>query len=184
MLRNKNKRLQLKTKNAYLMIEILISLVIFSVAIIALVSLQISSYSSVQSSSSRTIATNYAYDMADKMRSNKTGVISGAYLSGTTGTDNNCRSVNYNTVHAAVACTPAQMAQDDLREFTSQVATSLPSGAAVICLDSQKSQGTPTTPNCDGTGNAYVIKIFWKDSISKKMGTNDGYAQVILGAQL
>lgn len=179
--------LKIKTKG-YLMVEILIALVIFSIAIIALLSLQLVSNSGSQSSSTRLMANNYAYDMIDKMRSNQSAVIAGLYLNyniGTNaGTDNNCRSINFNTLHTAVNCNSAQIAQDDLKEFSNQITSTLPQGKAVICLDSKKNQGTPTIPNCDGLGNEYVIKIYWKDRLSKLLNKNDGFSQVIIGSDI
>ena len=170
-------------KNGYLLIETMVSVLIFSIALIGLVSLQVASYSSTQGSSFRSIATNFANDMADKMRANRQGVLAGSYI-GIAGANNGCRNVNYNAVNSAVVnCTPAQMAQDDLEELTTE-ATMLPQGAAVVCLDSAMSQGTPSAPNCDNAGSTYVIKIFWKDTRSKLISTNSGYSQVIVGVQL
>lgn len=160
----------------------MISIIVFSVAMIGLMALQVVSMSSAQSSGYRMTATSYAYDLIDKMKSNKDAVTAGTYLTGSY-SNNSCRSVNYNTVNTVVACNSTQMAKDDLQEFYSEVA-SLPNGQAVVCLDSQQSPGTPTAPNCDGLGNDYVIKIFWKDSRSQLIGTNSGYSQLVVGAQL
>lgn len=172
---------KIKSKNkGYLMIEVLVSLVIFSTSLIALLSLQVNSLSSNQSASYRSVATNYANDMLEKMRSNKDSVINGSYTS-VSDQNRSCRDVNFNSVNTVTDCTTTFMAQDDIREFKSEVASSLPQGEAVICLDSSQSQGTPTTPNCDGLGSLYVVKIFWKDSRGKLIGTNSGYSQVIVG---
>jgi type IV pilus assembly protein PilV len=172
---------KIKYKSGYLLIEVMISVLIFSIALIGLVTLQIASYSSTQGASYRSMATNFASDMADKMRANKQGFIAGAYLG--SGANNGCRTINFNTVNGAVVnCTPSQMAQDDLLELKSEVSM-LPQGAAVVCLDSSQAQGTPSAPNCDGLGTVYAIKIFWKDTRSKVLNLNSGYSQVIVGVQ-
>lgn len=172
----------LKTKNAYIMIETLIAIIVFSVAMIGLLSLQLVSLNSTQSSGNRVSATNYAYDLVDKMRSNQDGAGFDYYIAGVKA-NNSCRATNYNTTNTVINCNSQQMAQDDLQEFFSEVAT-LPNGTAIVCLDSQKSQGTPTAPNCDGLGTAVVIKIFWKDSSSKAIASNDGFSQLIVGAEI
>lgn len=172
----------LKKQKGYLMIEILVSLVIFSIAIVSLVSLQINSYSSVQDSSLRNIAVNASYELFDKMRANKDAVISGAYLGN--GVDNKCKDVNFNTIHGSNNCNFSQMAQDDLKEFFDTIELSLPKGKAVICIDSSKSKGTPLLSNCDGLGNEYVVKVFWKNNITQKLNTNSGYSQVIIGTKI
>lgn len=184
---NKNKKHIIfnnkKKKNGYLMIEVLVSLIIFSTSLISLLSLQLSSYTSSQSAGYRSIATNYANDLLEKMRANKDSVLNGSYTSATA-TNNNCRSVNFNTTNTVADCTSTLMAQDDLKEFTTQVAANLPQGSGVVCLDSSQAQGTPSAPNCDGLGKNYVIKIFWKDNASKALNKNSGYSQVIIGANL
>ena len=172
----------LKTKNAYIMIETLIAIIVFSVAMIGLLSLQLVSLNSTQNSGNRVTATNYAYDLIDKMRSNQDGAGFDYYLAGVKA-NNGCRATNYNTTQSTVNCNSQQMAQDDLQEFFAQVA-SLPNGQAIVCLDSQKSPGTPTSPNCNNLGTAVVIKIFWKDSSSKAIASNEGFSQLIVGAEI
>lgn len=182
---NKNKiniSKKIKIKNAYILIETMIAIIIFSVAMVGLLFLQVKGMNSSQSSGYRTLASNYAYDLMDKMRSNRDGVLAGNYIA-TSGVNNSCRSTNYNINNLVIICNTAKMAQDDLFEFFSEV-TSLPNGSAIICLDSSRSSGTPTNPNCDGLGNDIVIKIFWKNSATEVSGLNSGYSQVIIGAQL
>lgn len=178
-LNNKNK----KNTSGYLMIEILIALIIFSSALIGLIALQLKSYTSTQGSGYRSMAINYANDLFDKMRANKTAANNNSYSS-LSGTNNSCRSVNYNTTNTVASCNSQQLAQDDLQEFKTQVSSTLPQGVGIVCIDSSLAQGTPTAPNCDGVGNSYAVKIFWKDSRSKEMGKNSGYSQVVIGGQI
>lgn len=182
-LNKNNKNMKFKNNNGYLMIEVLIGLVIFSGALVGLMALQLHSYTSTQSAGYRSVATNYANDLLDKMRANKAAANNKLYSS-VTPANNACRSVNFNTTNTAVNCNSTQIAQDDLQEFNNQVTGSLPQGAAVVCIDSSLAQGTPTTPNCDGIGNSYAIKIFWKDSRSKLVSRNSGYSQVVIGGTI
>lgn len=170
-------------QNGFLMIEVLIALIIFSICLIGLLALELNSYASTQGASSRSIATNYANDFMDKVRANKDGFINGSYTS-LSAANNSCRSVSYNTINTATACTSNQMAQDDLNELINEVKNSLPQGAVVVCNDSSLAQGTPTAANCNNTAGYIAVKIFWKDKNSKFMGLNSGYSQVIVGGQL
>lgn len=176
-------QLNIKKKKGYLMIEVLITLVIFSTSLIALIALQLNAFSSTQSASYRSIATNYANDLLEKMRANRDSSLNGAYTLAKA-TNNSCRNINFNTVNELSSCTSLQMAQDDLKEFNTQVSANLPQGMAIVCIDSSQSQGTPTKPNCDGLGNLYTVKIFWKDTRSKIINTNSGYSQVIIGGRI
>jgi type IV pilus assembly protein PilV len=176
--------LKIKKSNGYLMIEVLIATLVFAMVSATLLLLQIKTTGSSSNSSNRTMAVAYANELADKMRANRNGAISGYYNAGVKA-NNSCKVVNYSTVSSSVSsCTTQQMAQDDLMETNSSVTNTLPAGNFVVCLDSAKSLGTPTAPNCDGAGSEYVIKIFWKDSSSKLLGINSGYAQATVGVQL
>jgi type IV pilus assembly protein PilV len=176
---------QIKPNNqrGYLMVEVLVCLLIFSTAMIALIALQLNAFTSNQSASNRAIAINYANDLLEKMRANKEGVINGSYVS-LAPSNGKCRSVNFNTTNTAIDCVSSVMAQDDLTEFNSQVASSLPRGKGIVCIDSAQSKGTPTNPNCDNLGNTHVIKIFWRDKSSKDLGRNNGYSQVVIGGNI
>lgn len=170
----------LKTKSqGYLMIEVLVMVVIFSISIITLTLLQTKSSAGVNSSNYRGIAINYSQNLFDKIRANKAGLVNGSYLTGTM-TNNSCESFD-DTVSS---CSATQLAQNDLFYFNATVVATLPAGAWVLCIDSLNAQGTPTSPNCNGVGNNYVVKIFWKDKLSKAINTNSGYSQVIIGTQI
>lgn len=61
------------------LIEVLVALLILSIGILGLASLQTASLSFNTSSAQRTQATVLAYDMADRMRANRQAAIAGAY---------------------------------------------------------------------------------------------------------
>jgi type IV pilus assembly protein PilV len=144
--------------SGFSLIEVLIALVVFSVGLLGVAGLQVSGLRANHSSALRSQTTYLAYDMADRMRANLQGVNDGNYnnLSGVPG-DPGCVSSG---------CTPALMAQDDLREWNLANSTNLPSGSGAVCLDSTPNDGTPTAIACDGLGTAYAIKIWWSDDKS------------------
>lgn len=179
----------LKNKG-FLMIEILILLVIFSIIGITLYEFSTKSSSSINNNQYRTVAISLANEAFEKMRANQSGLNNGLYLTyfndAAIGTkvDNSCKEVNYNVIHAASACSYSKLAQDDLIELDRAVGDMLPQGKIFICKDSVKSLGNQTDPNCDDQGDDYVVKIFWKDATSKSINQNNGFSQVIVGGTI
>lgn len=176
-----------KKNKGFLMIEVLILLVIFSVLGITLYQLSMKSNSAANNSNYRAIALQIANETFDKMKSNQSASIAGLYLTYSSGSsigtfaDGNCKAVNYNVIHTEGQCNYSTMAKDDLIEIQRTVQNLLPQGEIFICKDSARSLGTPSNPNCDDSGTDYVVKIFWKDRTSKDINQNDGYSQVVIG---
>ena len=137
------------------LIESLISIFVVSIGFIGFATLQISGLVATNESMFRTKATYLSYQMADRVRANLPGMQFGAYddLEGPV-SDPGCISTS---------CTPSQVAQSDFSDWTSEVASLLPSGAGVVCLDSTPDDGTPDAPACDGTGAVLAIKVWWSE---------------------
>lgn len=146
------------------MIEVLVTVVILAVGLLGVAGLQITGLSSGQNAYLRTIATQQAYDMADRMRANLAGVQANNYnaIAGT-GTNPNCISTS---------CTATQIAQYDAWEWNNNNALYLPSGTGAVCKDSTPNDGTPAATACDGAGNLYAIKVWWD-------GTRSGSATTL-----
>lgn len=160
---------------AFALIEVLIAIIIFSIAMIALLAIQLEGIASAQSASYRNLASSLAYNLADQMRANSASVSANAYnatiaVGGSVGAKNSCRTVYYNTTGTTSQCSSAQMAQDDLYNFALNLKNQIPNANAYICRDSSVMDGSTSSSSCDGNGN-YVIKIFWNDSSNKKLGT-------------
>lgn len=114
------------------MIEILVTVIIISVGLLGIASLQIISLKNVNNTQFRTLATIYAYDMAERMRSNR------AALGDYDGIDTDTVS---ETEPVCSPCTAAQITQYDAYEwkiFLSAAANSggLPSGVGTVVLNS------------------------------------------------
>ena len=148
----------MKNQNGFSLLEVLISIVVFSFGLLGLAGLQLFSLSSNQSANVRSTATTLAYDMADRMKANMAGVVAGKY-NGIAGTDNACEAVHFDDAHPAPAtCTVAQLAQDDVYDWKKTVAGLLPGGTGTVCIDS-----TPSTAACDGVGLSYAVRVSWID---------------------
>jgi type IV pilus assembly protein PilV len=153
-------------RSGFSLIEVLVSILVLSFGMLGVASLLAASLSGSHGSTLRTQAIVLADDLADRMRANRTTAISPGpnNYEGTAPADNRCRAVHYGHRHAApVACTPQQLAADDLFDWLAQVAAVLPAGTAVVCIDSTPDDGTAGAPACDGVGGAYAIKEFWNE---------------------
>ena len=131
------------------LIEALISIFIVSIGFLGFAGLQISGLAAASQSLFRSKAVYLSYQMADRVRANLPGVANGSYnaLSGSA-SNPGCISTN---------CTPAQVAQNDFYEWSTEVAGVLPAGQGTICL-------TSTPDACDGAANGfYAITLSWTE---------------------
>ena len=135
--------------------EVMVSIFVVSLGFLGFARLQINGLAMANSGLLRSGAVYLSYEMTDRMRANLPAVQAGAYnaLTGTA-TDPGC---------VTIGCTPAQIAQTDYFEWTTEAAALLPAGAAVVCLDSTPEDGTPGAPACDGAGNTFTVKVWWTE---------------------
>jgi len=141
------------------LIESLISILVVSIGFLGFAGLQINGLAAANDSLFRSKAVYLSYQMSDRVRANLPAASAGAYNNFTsqTAASPGCT--------ITVNCTATQMAQNDFNEWLAEVQTGsvLPSGAAVICLDSTPDDGTPTDAACDGQGNVLSIKLWWTE---------------------
>lgn len=108
------------------LIEVMMSVLIFSIGLIGLAGLMVMATRSNHSAYLRTQVTFLANSMADRMSGNPTGVWNGAY-----------NSSSYPVAAASVgctssACTPANLALHDQRLWSEQLRTFLPNPHASV----------------------------------------------------
>ena len=122
------------------LVEVLIALVIMSVGMLGIAGLYVHTMQAGRTSLFSHHAVTLAGDIADRIRANpRAGV---AYI--VAGVDNNC-------VDGGVDCTPAQMAQNDIFQWTQQAAATLPVGAVNIVFNNAV---VPST---------YQITVTWNE---------------------
>ena len=138
------------------MTEVMVAVVVFSIGMLGLARLQLASFSYNHSAYLRSIATVAAYDMADRMRANRI-VISGGHYNAPLSPAKNANCL------AAAGCTPQQMAGHDIAEWRETLASTLPQGQGMVCIDSSPDDGNFVAPDCDNAGNVYAIKVWWID---------------------
>jgi len=140
------------------LLEVLISLVILAIGLLGLAGLQAAGLKNNFSAYHRTQATQLAYDMADKMRSNMSAI--GGYTLSGTGSDSDSDSESLNCDDG---CSPSDLAQVDLEEWNKKLESELPLG-----------RGTISPP----VSKIYTISIQWDDNRDGLMNDNDPDFQV------
>jgi type IV pilus assembly protein PilV len=134
----------MKKHDGFTLIEVLIAVVILAGGLLGLAALQAAGLSNSQSSYNRSQATQLAYDIADRMRANPKKAAN--YL--TTfmkPSDANASATACSS--SANSCTPEQLAEKDLDDWSDDLATLLPFGEGEIRL----------------VGFVYTVTVKWDD---------------------
>ena len=143
-----------KQQEGFTLVEVLVTMVIFVIGMLAVASLQMSAIGNNHGAYLRSQAMWLAYDMAERMRANPVAVDNNNYINGSASAIASCTQ--------ASGCSPAQMAQNDLHEWQNLLDNTLPNGEGVVCVDSTPEDGSGSgSPQCDGTGDYYAAKIWW-----------------------
>jgi type IV pilus assembly protein PilV len=173
------------------MLEVLISILILSFGLMGIAGLYVAGVQNNKSANLRTLATQQAYDMADRMRANLAGLtvplpaLPWYHLP---------VANTYATCYSTANCTAQQMAENDYYEWNNAASAAsnprvLPGGFGITCLDSTPNDGTwdGTTVNhlCDGLGTVYAIKVWWLDDRRSGLATTDpnAYLRVVTTLQ-
>jgi len=146
-----------RSQGGYVLLEALVALVIASVGFIGAARMQTIGLSMNNSAKVRQKATLLGYQMADRIRANQVGVTAHAYDQPTAGA--------VACLVAVTGCTPAQLAAADIAEWQGEIATQLPGGTGIVCLDSTPDDGDAGAPACDGVGNVFAVKLWWVDKL-------------------
>jgi len=187
-----------KLSSGFTLLEVLVAVVVFSIGLLGLASLQVMGLRLNHDSLLRTVATIQANDMADRMRTNVAATSLGAMSpynnpsKAATGNPN-CLGKDSSGNSADVSCTAEQMAQQDFYEWYASLSGSsattwspatqatMPSGTGVVCIDSTPNDGTPSAPGCDGViatpgKPIFAIKVWWVERIdANSPGTTRRY---------
>ena len=149
-------RSSITNNRGFTLLEILIAVVVLSIGLLGVASLQALGQRSNHSAYLRSQATALAYDMIDRMRANNAGVSGGDYNSidttANTYTDPGC---------ASSACSSSQMAQYDMYDWQQELSTQMPSGNGKVA-------GA-------GSGSIFTVTVMWDDD-------RNGSASLVCGA--
>ena len=169
----------MKRKNFFFgfsLLEVMVSLAVVSIGALGYVKSQVTTLKNVSDIMARTVANTLLEDMASRMQANPAEVwlgsgsaylTTGALVSGVYTAGAYTTACNGGTT----ICTAAQMASNDLKEWTALVASSFPAAMAAetrICLESTPGTYNLSNAACGTATNSYplvfTIKIYWKSS--------------------
>ncbi|HEY4959137.1 MAG TPA: type IV pilus modification protein PilV [Caldimonas sp.] len=146
-----------RSQGGYVLLEALVAVVVAAVGFIGAARMQTFGLTMNNSAQVRQKATLLGYQMADRIRANQAGVTAHAYDRPSAGA--------VDCLANASGCTPVQLAGADVGVWQSEIASQLPSGVGVVCLDSTPDDGDAATPQCDGIGNMIAVKLWWIDKV-------------------
>ena len=155
-----NTTLQKSRQSGYSLLEILIAIAVTSVGLFGLAGMQATGLKNNHSAYHRSQATVLAYDIADRMRANRSSINNylSSYMTLAQATSNGatvgCKSTS--------GCTTIQMAQNDLVEWNSDLTTALPGATGTITV----------------AGSIYTITVNWDDDRDGDVDTDDPAFQV------
>jgi len=130
----------------FTLIEVMVAVLVMSIGLLGLASLQATSLRFNNDSSAQTLATYLASDMADRMRANVSKAA--AYPAQAEGKNDSC--------YTAAGCTPDEMAANDIFEWKA-LTESLPGGQGAITALA---------------GGLFTITVMWDEQRSGAIGTN------------
>ncbi len=142
-----------QSHRGFTLVEIMVSIVILGIGLLGLTGLQMSGLKNTQTATQSRLSTLLAYDMVERMQSNPHSVEEQSYHN-VSGSSHTCTRSN--------PCSADQQAELDMYEWSAELADKLPLGVGVVCIDSTPTRDdTPSSPACDGTGDVYVLKVWW-----------------------
>lgn len=137
-------------QSGFTLIEILVTMLVMTIGFLGLAALQTTGLQQSQNTYFRTQADILARDIADRMRANRFGVLSGSYefAGGAVPADQGC-------VASGADCTELEMATQDLNEWMLRVQT-LPGGDATVVAN----------------GSLQTVTIMWDELRTGAAGAN------------
>ena len=155
-----------RDQRGFTLIEVLVSSLILMIGLVGVAGLQAMSLKNNQSAYMRSQASAFAYDLADRMRSNVAGAEAGFYDPDS--------ATAHSTCATAVGCSVQQLAQNDLAEWNGSLAANLPMGTGFVCIDSTPYDGSGLgDTQCDGTGTRHTVKLWWDDNRDGAISVTD-----------
>ncbi len=123
------------------LIEVLITLLVFSIGLMGAASMQVTGLRMNQSAHFRTMAVVQANDLADRIRANSAGVAAGGY--------DELSNVSTKPQCDSQYCSPEEIAQYDAHEWRTSNAKLLPMGTGSV--------------ERTGSSDVFRIRVMWKD---------------------
>ena len=150
---------KLPRSHGFSLIEALVAFMIISVGMLGIASLQTNSMKAGHTAITRTSAVFNVEDILDRMRSNKTAILSYDVGVAGMGADNNCSdmvgsySAPNDVTSAASVCTPDELAADDIYQWKRSLAPNVTAEVTVEAPDTANGRVLSTV----------IITIYWTE---------------------
>ncbi|MDP1926490.1 MAG: type IV pilus modification protein PilV [Thiobacillus sp.] len=159
-----------KPQFGFTLLEVMVAIVVLSLGLLGLAGLQAASLRNNQTAYYRGIATQQAYDMADRLRANLAGVRAGNYNALALGipADPGCFTT-------AAGCSPSTMAATDRFQWNTVNAALLPNGNGTVVCEG----GGPGVACTAATGNrVFNITVTWTERTEAGSGAQSFITRV------
>lgn len=165
--------MQLRTRNARRpsgasLIEVLVSILILSFGMLAMAGLHASSLRYGKMAQFKSVATQLAYDLSDRMRANAGGATAGDYNFAQAYTPDSSE-VTVPSCAMPGSCTPEELAAIDMAQARNTARVSLPGGALVVTQDAAAS-------------NVFNIWMLWLDPATADSASLGGLCPAEMGS--
>jgi type IV pilus assembly protein PilV len=142
------------TQKGFSLIEALVSTLILSIGIVGLTGSQLAALKMNQAATSRSIASEHAYAMLDKVRSNAAAARNGDYDVASLTTASTLTTLNGN------------VAQKERALWATQLDRALPGALVQIC---RKTDVRKTYSECGSTGDFFMVRVAWQQGADGKL---------------
>lgn len=159
----------------FALLEVLVAVLIFSIGLLGLAGLQLTSLKFTHGAYQLTQFTETTYDMTDRMRANLPGVIAGQYggVIGESelviGHDKMPANPSNKCVGIGKRCDAGQLAQAELFQWATQLSNIFKHGwkATISCVDVDDTDADICT-----RGSVHTIKIEWQELVDAQTAAN------------
>lgn len=155
------------------LIEVLIAIVLISIGFLAVAKMQVEGMRYSQSAYFNAQATMMIKDITDRMRSNREGVQAGLYNAVETNTNTTVPTC----VASAIACTPIELAQKDIAEWSANLHA--PQGAVNFVPLLPSGDSVNAVGKVTVNGSVYDIAVQWAEKIDGNFETKTLTAQFV-----
>lgn len=149
-----------RRQEGFTLIEILVTVFVLALGLLGFAALQTEGMKNNRVADLRTEVTQATYNIADRIRANVGGAISGTYeATGAPGVGYDCE-VSFAGTTVANKCSTTEMANADLDRWFATLGYVLPTGTGEIsCVDADATDGDACS-----RGSLYSIDITWEES--------------------
>jgi type IV pilus assembly protein PilV len=158
----KKPECNLRVARGFSMIEVLVTLLIISLALLGTAGLQAYSMRMNQAGQFRTLAVFLVADLAERIEANKPAAVSGLYV-----VAESSAPVAANAVCLNGACDASTLAGFDLAQWQNIVSTRLPQSSWQVCVDANRDSVCDAGVVPSNPIN-YLIRISWVDRLTDK----------------